>query len=109
MSLNWQWSDKMGEVLYEDGHTDNLYQGNALMIAVNEQDGKYMLTWFASDKAHLRNLIGLSKTDKTNYLSHWGVKTLRLNTRYKSIPTIVSELAKAKTDVTTEFFYEKEN
>lgn len=109
MSLNWQWSDKMGEVLYEDGHTDNLYQGNAFMIAVYHDGDMYNLTWFVADKEHLKNLLGLGKHDKTNYLKHWGVKSLRLNTRYKSVPAIVSELAKAKTDITIELFYEKEN
>lgn len=113
MSLNWEWTDKMGEVLYEDGHTDVLYQGNALMIAVNHYtvaDGSeyYLLSWFAADKEHLRNLLGLSKTDKTNYLAQWGVKSLRLNTRYKSVPTILTELAKSHTTVTIELFYEKE-
>ena len=107
MSLNWQWNDKMGEVLYEDGHTDTLYQGNALMIAVYHNENMYNLTWFVADKEHFKNLLGLSKTDKTNYLKHWGVKSLRLNTRYKSVPAIVSELAKAKSPITIELFYEE--
>ena len=114
MSLNWEWTDKMGEVTYEDGHTDVLYQGNALMIAVNHYetaDGSkyYQLAWFAADKDHLKNLLGFSKNDKTNYLSHWGVKSLRLNTGYKSVPKIVEALTKAKTDITIELYQEKEN
>ena len=113
MSLNWQWSDKMGEVIYDDGHTDTLYQGNALMIAVNlhdMEDGstRYLLSWFVSDKEHLKNLLGLGKTDKTNYLTHWGVKSLRLNTRYKSVPKIVETLAKAKTNITIELYFSEE-
>lgn len=41
MSLNWQWTDKMGEVIFQDCDTEhpfktNIYQGNALMIWVNE-------------------------------------------------------------------------
>ena len=114
MSLNWQWSDKMGEVVYEDGHTDTLYQGNALMISVNHYevaDGSkyYQLAWFVSDKEHLKNLLGLGKTDKTNYLPVWGVKSLRLNTRYKSVPEIVKALAKAKTNISIEMYYEEES
>ena len=114
MSLNWEWKDKMGEVLYEDGHTDVLYQGNALMIAVNHYevaDGSeyYQLAWFAADKTHLRNLLGLAKEDKTNYLTHWGVKSLRLNTRYKSVPAIVSEIAKARSPITIELYREEES
>lgn len=114
MSLNWQWYDKMGEVIYDDGHTDTLYQGNALMIAVyhyETADGSkyYQLTWFASDKEHLKNLLGLGKTDKTNYLAHHGVKSLRLNTRYKSVPKIVETLAKAKTNITIELYFSEED
>ena len=43
MSLNWEWTDKMGEVIYEDDcykpehrYVTNIYQGNALMIWCNE-------------------------------------------------------------------------
>ena len=43
MSLNWEWTDKMGEVIYTDDCYDpnhpyqtNIYQGNALMIWCNE-------------------------------------------------------------------------
>ena len=41
MSLNWQWADKMGEVIFQDYDPEHpfktsIYQGNALMIWVNE-------------------------------------------------------------------------
>lgn len=113
MSLNWQWSDKMGEVVYENGHTAALYQGNALMIAVNEfEDDTYSLAWFAADKEHLRNMIGLNaKKGYDGCLDDdgklYGIKTFRLNTRYKSVPQIVSDLAKAHVSVGIELYHEE--
>lgn len=49
MSLNWKWDDKMGECFYEDGRKDNLYQGNAFVIAIHEfENDTYQLAWCGS-------------------------------------------------------------
>lgn len=103
MSLNWYWEDKMGEVTYENGSTDNLYRGNALVIAVAEADNKYCLTWFAADKNHLKNMLGLNK-DYERCFEHFGITKLKLDTKYKETETIISLLAKAKAKLTIETY-----
>lgn len=110
MSLNWNWTDKMGE-LTDDRGTYNLYQGNALFIAVCEfeQDGEnlYNVQMFACDMEHLKNMLGLKK-GYDNIIEDWGWKKIRLNTRYKSVPKIVESFAKAKLPIEIELYYEEE-
>ena len=126
MSLNWQWSDKMGEVIYEDNcynpehpYVTNIYQGNALMIWCNEwpndpndptAGNSYSMGNFCVDMEHFKNMLGLNAkkgygTD--NYFNEYNIKLIRLNTRYKSVPKIVEAFAKAKTNITIELYYEE--
>ena len=128
MSLNWQWNDKMGEVIYTDdrytpGHpyVTNIYQGNALMIWCNElatdparpltpDNTSYSLGNFCVDIEHLRNMLGLNAKkgySKDNLFNDYNIKLLRLNTKYKSVPKIVAEFAKAHTNITIELYYEE--
>lgn len=128
MSLNWNWNDKMGEVIYEPscytpGHpyVTNIYQGNALMIWCNEwatdhalpmtpSNTSYSLGNFCTDIEHLRNMLGLNAKkgySKDNLFNDYNIKLLRLNTKYKSVPKIVAEFAKAHTNVTIELYYEE--
>lgn len=118
MSLNWQWNDKMGEVIFNDDqyHPDHpyrtsIYQGNALMIWCNEfPDETYSLCNFFVDNEHLKNMLGLNAKKgygTENLLNDQRIKTIRLNTRYKSVPKIVEALAKAKTNISIEFYYEE--
>ena len=126
MSLNWEWTDKMGEVIYTDdcytpGHHDvtNIYQGNALMIGVNELDNdpsgltagtSYSIGNFCADMEHFRNMLGLNAKkgySTENLFNGYHIKLLRLNTRYKSVPKIVAELAKAHTNIAIELYYEE--
>lgn len=105
MALNWQWSDKMGEVTDERGLTANLYRGNAFMIAIHEweEDGqeKYCLAWFFADKTHMKRCLGLGKdADPCDF--HW--KAFKLNTEYKEVSEFVSALAKAKKKVSIELY-----
>lgn len=115
MSLNWQWSDKMGEVTYSNGRKNNLYQGNAQMIAIAEyEDNTYTLTWFTADRQHLKNQLGLNA--KGGYGTHncfaepYEITGFRFNTRYKSVKQIVSDLIEAysrsKTPLQIELYYE---
>lgn len=116
MSLNWQWDDRMGECFYDEEHQSaehpfvcNLYRGNAQIIAVNEYpNGTYSLAWFSDDKQHLRNMLGLTKGYE-NVFKTFGIQKMRLNTRYKEVPTIVSDFAKAKLPITIELYYEEES
>ena len=127
MSLNWEWTDKMGEVIYTDDRYDpehpyvtNIYQGNALMIWCNEwatdpskpmtpDNTSYSLGNFCIDIDHLRNMLGLNAKkgySTENLFNRYHIKLLRLNTRYKSVPKIVAELAKAHTNIAIELYYE---
>ena len=119
MSLNWQWNDKMGEVVFNDDqyHPDHpyrtsIYQGNALMIWCNEfPDETYSLCNFFVDNEHLKNMLGLNAKKgygTENLLNDQRIKTIRLNTRYKSVPKIVELIAKAHTNVAIELYYEEE-
>lgn len=128
MSLNWEWTDKMGEVIYTDdmytpGHpyVCNIYQGNALMIWVNEwandpskpmttDNTSYSLCNFCADMEHFRNMLGLNFKkgySSENLFNDYHIKLLRLNTRYKSVPKIVAEFAKAHTNIAIELYYEE--
>lgn len=108
MALRWDWNDKMGECVYEDGTTVNLYQGNGLMIAIHEhEDDTYNLAWFFVDEAHAKNMLGLTK-GYDNCMADAGIKTIRLNTNYKSVPKIVSLFAKAKMNIMIELYTEEE-
>ena len=123
MSLNWEWTDKMGEVIYTDDHYDqehpyqtNIYQGNALMIWVNEWANdptagtSYSLGNFCADMEHFRNMLGLNAKkgySTENLFNSYHIKLLRLNTRYKSVPKIVAEFAKAHTNIAIELYYEE--
>lgn len=119
MGLNWTWTDKMGEVLFMNtvpnpkGIRTMIYQGNALMIWVDEnpEDNTYTLNNFASDFEHLKNMLGLNSHkgyEKTNLFNTWNIKEIRLNTRYKSVQRIVELLARAKTDITITLYHEEE-
>ena len=126
MSLNWEWTDKMGEVIYTDdmytpGHpyACNIYQGNALMIWCNEwandpndptAGASYSLGNFCVDMEHFRNMLGLNAKkgySTENLFNGYHIKLLRLNTRYKSVPKIVAEFAKAHTNIAIELYYEE--
>ena len=119
MALNWNWEDKMGEVIFADDqyHPDHpyktsIYQGNALMIWCNEfPNDTYSLSCFFADMEHLKNFLGLNAKKgygSENLLDDGRVKTIRLNTRYKSVPKILEALAKARTKVAIELYYEED-
>ena len=70
MALNWQWSEKCGEMLFrgEEGneYTLSLYEGNAFLIMLYEYKDEigedYYDMWsFWVDEAHAKNCLGLSK------------------------------------------------
>ena len=72
MSLQWRWDDTCGEATFlqefDGGHrefTTNLYNGNALLIFVNEweEEGRnmYSLYAFFANKEHAKICLGLDK------------------------------------------------
>lgn len=65
MALHWQWKEKAGTVCLSDGNRFNWYEGNGLMIVLNEWTEKdetyWSMNWFFADKDHAKNCLGLSK------------------------------------------------
>lgn len=69
MALTWEWNKLSGtitEINYGKEHTFNFYEGNALMIVLNEYEDEngenmYNLHWFFCDEAHAKNCLGLAK------------------------------------------------
>ena len=65
MAIRWDFNHKGGTVTQEKGGTHNWYEGNALMIVLNEWKEKdseyYSMYWFLADKEHAKNCFGLSK------------------------------------------------
>ena len=74
MAYNWEWKHKMGEIFYDKWHY-NLYEGNGIMIAIDEWkateddpmngvkkgDDAYRVCWFFCDKQHMKRSLGLEK------------------------------------------------
>lgn len=104
MALNWQWSDKLGSVEYNDGSTSTLYKGNAHMIAVNHlPDNYYTLAWFTADRDHFKNLLGLTK-GYGNDFKLFNIKVIRLDVNRKETAQIVADLAKSKTPIIIDLY-----
>ena len=100
MALNWQWSDKLGEVEYIDGSKSTLYKGNAHMIAINHlPDDMYTLAWFTADRDHFKNMLGLTK-GYDNAFREFGIKAIRLDLSRKETAQIANDLIKSKTPIT---------
>ena len=69
MALEWLWSDKFGEFVFQNknGETrvESLYSGNALLISCYhfERDGHkmYLINHFFNDGEHAKRCLGLVK------------------------------------------------
>lgn len=110
MSINWNWTDKMGEVVDERGYQSNLYRGNCFMIAVNEwtdKDGvdRYSLAWFFADKKHCQNCLGLTKEYKENSVKDYKWKKFKLDTDYKETAQFLQILARANAELEIELYH----
>lgn len=110
MAINWQWTDKMGEVTDKRGYTSNLYRGNCFMIAVNEwknKDGieQYSLAWFFADERHAKNCLGLTKEYQENSVNDYHWAKFKLDTEYKETAKFIALLAKANAEVEIELYH----
>ena len=114
MSVNWNWTDKMGTVECKNDereYTLNVYLANCLCVLVYEfeKNGKsyYEYGGHFNDLTHLKACIGLSKDweGKHNniYKDLW-VKW-KLNTFYKNTLSIAKTLTQAGFAV--ELFYKE--
>lgn len=72
MSINWHWSDKIGEAVFwrveeKDSYKLNIYSGNCLAIFLYEEDRKdgrfYTLASFWADENHMKSCLGLKKDE----------------------------------------------
>lgn len=124
MSLNWSWSEKVGELtadveVRENGaivqkeHTFSLYQGNAFLIILNEweEDGveKYSLYSFFAGEDHAKNMFGMNKKQgyTDNIVARWGWKKIRLNKKkYSYTQKLVDLLVKGLDNIDIEIYSE---
>ena len=118
MSLNWNWSEKCGEAVFEQRDkefTVNLYQGNAYLIFIYEyeEDGNnmYNLFTFWADKGHAKRCLGLEKDYqgvKYNlYTDTDKLKKIRLNKKKcNRFAELVGLLAKAFDNLVIEIYSE---
>lgn len=66
MALIWDFDKKCGTITFLNNRTAkeekyNLYQGNAFLIVLDEDEKSYNLVAFFTDLKHCRNCLGLSK------------------------------------------------
>lgn len=104
--LTWEWNKKIGKVKYTHERIDDLYAGNAQMIAIHEENGSYYMSWFSADKSHLRNMLGLEKNYKGCIIENrlFDIESIELDTKYKGVPDIVKDFARAKIDITIKLY-----
>ena len=64
MALCWNFKEKCGTVTHEKSGTFNWYEGNGLMIVLNEwkedEEDYYSMNWFFCDIDHAKNCLGLN-------------------------------------------------
>ncbi len=115
MSLNWSWSEKCGEAVFEQRDkefTVNLYQGNAYLIFIYEykEDDKdmYNLWTFWADKTHAKRCLGLEKGYENLYDDERDkLKKIRLNkAKYSKAPELAGLLVKAFDELDIELYTE---
>ena len=124
MALNWLWKDKCGEITLvqkidaegnEQEFPITLYDGNCYLIMLHEykENGQdmYNLFGFFSDKAHMKNCLGLNKKDgytsniyNTPYQRFTKVKLNKNKCRY--FKDIVAAFAQAFDNLTIEIVNE---
>lgn len=129
MSLNWNWENKVGEVVFTQeingekrDYTSDLFNGNAYLIMVysytdpNDGKDKYMLTGFFADKTHMKRNLGIDKKYQKTYGKNlyadpdsWERLTkIRLNkAKCRNCKDIVMAFYEAFDDVTIEIYTEE--
>lgn len=126
MSVNWNWENKVGTLEIADPCGSdktfvlNLYQGNAMLIAVHEyknEQGRdmYTLYMFFNDEKHLKNVLGMNKKGgfSANMLKDDGWLKIRINTKKwwpkgcsMKLSKFVGLLLEGLPDLTIELFAE---
>lgn len=98
MALRWDWENKIGELDIEQGEkkfTMTVYQGNALMIILHENENTWQMYQFFADKTHFRNC---AKDAEWNYSEEW--RELRLWKKPTAdLWSVIEDLAKRGVNV----------
>ena len=123
MALHWSWSDNCGEITVRSSfpgeepqeHTVRLYDGNALLIMINEfkdedtGENLYALYNFFADKQHMKNCLGLNKkngyADNMFQTDHQTITKIRLDkSKCRGWKDIVTAFAQAFDDIVIELY-----
>ena len=80
MALQWQWSEKSGEIVIND-QTYSWYEGNAMMICLHEfeenEQSMYNMVFFLADERHAEKCLGLAK-GSNNMFTDYGETVSKL-------------------------------
>ena len=104
MALHWQWEEKCGTVCMADGKRFPWYEGNGLMIVLNEWDENgetyWSMNWFFADKEHAKNCLGLTKGYK-NIFADNPITEVTIKPKYcRNWKALADMLLKAFPDIT---------
>lgn len=116
MALNWNWSEKCGEltiVNYTGGEqTISLYQGNAYLIMINEfknEEGEefYNVYGFFNGKEHMLRCLGQSLHYDSDNIYEGAWKKIRLNkAKFRHTKEFVKAIAGAFDNIAIELYTE---
>ena len=107
MALQWNFNEKVGKVYgnkYGKDYVLNLYNGNAMIIAVDEwtnEDGdeEYMPAWWFDNEEHAQLMLGLRKPryggGQYNRLEDDGIKSIVLTKKCRDLRKIRKVFAEA--------------
>lgn len=120
MALNWNWKEKCGEAVIQQGEKDwtiSLYQGNAFLIFIYEyqENGQnmYQLYNFWADKQHMKNCLGLNRKEGYggNMFDEAGCKMKKISInkgKFRYTKDLTQALVQAFDDLTIELYSEEE-
>lgn len=104
--IQWDFTKRIGQAIITDKlgrkHEYNIYQGNAYMIMLWENEEKYELVTFWADEQHAKNCLGLSNKYKESIYT-WEDIYFYLDGNYEHSYKLAQLLRKAKIHHTIDF------
>lgn len=124
MALHWDWDGQIGEAIVQVMYgnktvkdtTVKLYEGNALLIMLNEweEEGeeKWSMFGFFVDEQHAKEMLGLNKKNPKSYNVYTQpyalMKKIRINkAKSRYWKKLVKLFSDAFDEITIEFYSEK--
>lgn len=108
MALTWKFDEKKGEVELANGQVIDLYEGNAYLIGImNLPEDQYTLAFFATDRRHFQNCLGINKGYTENIYAREGQnnwKKIKIDKNWTGGTNIVQDIMKAKMQITIEIY-----